>query len=90
MSLRNEGDLDRILHFTDVDHIPAEFVRAARIIDFEGESKTITPEELEEIMSNQTTLSEMGIQDIRLILDLEIVKRTIRSHSELVLCSIPE
>ena len=90
MSLRNEGDLDRILHFTDVDHIPAEFVRAARIVDFEGESKTITPEELEEIMSNQTTLSEMGIQDIRLILDLEIVKRTIRSHSELVLCSIPE
>ena len=90
MGLRNEEDLDRILHTTDVDHIPAEFVRAARIVDLEGESKTITPEELEEIMSSQTALAEMGIQDIRLILDLEIVKRSIRSHSELILCDIPE
>jgi hypothetical protein len=90
MSLRDEEDLDRILHATDVDHIPAEFVRAARIVDFEGESKTITPDELEEIMNSQIGLAEMGISDIRLVLDLEIVKNTIRGHSENILIFIPE
>jgi hypothetical protein len=89
MSLRNEEDLTRIIYSADVEHIPPEFVSAARIIDFEGESTDITPEEFEEMTNSEITLSEMGIESVRLVLDLNVVKNTIKYHSEMILSIIP-
>ena len=88
MNLNNFEDLDRILDNLEPDHIPSEFVRAARVTDLEGESQIITVAELEEIMMGDDSLEDMGIVDVRLILDLEEIKRTVRKYSEMVLVSV--
>jgi hypothetical protein len=89
MNWSNQEDLDKILNEMDVDHIPAEFVKSARISYLEGESQIISPEELESIVSHHISLEDLGISTIGLILDLDIIKRTVREHSETILKDIP-
>ena len=88
MTSKNAEDLDRILDEMDVDHVPAEFVKSARIVYFQGESVLISPQELENIMNHETSLEELGIRDIGLVLDLDTIKSTIREYSEIILQGI--
>lgn len=88
MAHNNSEDLDRILDEMDVNHVPAEFVKSARIVYAEGETVTITPEKLEDIMNDDNSLEELGISNIGLVLDLEVMKSTIRKYSEIILRDI--
>ena len=81
-------DLDRILRELEPDHIPAEYVTGARLTDFEGKSRQITTDELDEIMADDESLDDMGIAEIRLILDLESVKQTVMRYSTTILSSL--
>ncbi len=88
MKVKNQQDLDRILDEMEVDHIPAEFVQSAKIVYMQGRIQHVSAEELETIMNHETSLEEMGIRDIGLVLDLEIIKTTIRKYSEIILQDI--
>lgn len=88
MKVKNQEDLDRILDEMDVDHIPAEFVKSARIVYTQGKTQNISAEELEDIINHETSLEDLGIKDIGLVLDLEIIKTTIRKYSEEILHDI--
>ena len=88
MKVKDRGDLDRILDELDVDHIPAEFVKSARIVYTQGGTQNVSADELETIMNHETSLEEMGIKDIGLVLDLENIKTTIREYSDAILHEI--
>lgn len=83
-----EDLLDKILSEIEPDHVPAEFVSAACVTDFEDEVHIISREELEEIMQDDDSLEDQGIAEIGLILDLSEVKETIRHFSEIILKDI--
>jgi hypothetical protein len=88
MKVNDKADLDRILDELDVDHIPAEFVKSARIVYAEGNTQHVSANELENIMNHDASLEEMGIRDIGLVLDLETIKTTIREYSDAILHEI--
>jgi hypothetical protein len=88
MKVKDKADLDRILDELDVDHIPAEFVKSARIVYTEGGTQHVSANELENIMNHEASLEEMGIKDIGLVLDLDTIKTTIREYSDAILQEI--
>jgi hypothetical protein len=83
-----EDLLDKILSEIEPYHVPAEFVSAACVTDFDDEVHIITREELEEIMSDDDSFEDQGIAEIGLILNLSEVKETIRHFSEIILKDI--
>lgn len=83
-----EDLLDKILAEIEPDHVPAEFVSAACVTDFDDETRIITREELEDIMMDEASLEDQGISEIGLILNLAEVKDTIRHFSEIILKDI--
>lgn len=89
MDKQTSDDLDRILEDLDLQHIPEEFVTAARVTDLDGDVRIVGGEELEEIMLSPETFREQGIRDMRLMLNLELIKESIYEHSERILSSVP-
>lgn len=89
MAMKDLDGLDRIISEIEPDHIPAEFVSAARITDLDGDTYIVTAEELEDIMMDEASLEEQGIKNIGLILDVESIKAAINEYSEIILSSIP-
>lgn len=87
MVTTDHEDLDRILRELEPDHIPAEFVSGARVTDTSGDVYVISRDELDDIMDCDESLDEQGIAEIRLILDFEEVKVTIRKYSAIILSS---
>jgi hypothetical protein len=90
MKIKRQENLDRIFDEMDVDHIPAEFVKSAKIVYAQGGIQQVTAEELEDIMNHENSFQEMGIKDIGLILDVEIIRATIKEYSEAILAGISE
>lgn len=83
-----EDALDRILEEIDPDHIPVEFVEGACITDDEDSTYVVSKEELEEIMLDDATLEEQGISEVALIINVPVVKATIRHYAEIILKDI--
>jgi hypothetical protein len=81
-------DLDKILAEIEPDHVPEEFVSGACVTDLEGETYIISREELNEIMMDDESLEDQGIDEIGLILNLAEVKETIRHFAEIILKDI--
>jgi hypothetical protein len=86
----NHEELDEILREVEPDHIPAEFIQGARITTAQGRTRVIDSEELEEIMSDESSLESLGIIEVRVILDMVGIKRSILEYSEQILNSIPK
>jgi hypothetical protein len=90
MDEQSSEDIDRLLVELDPQHIPEEFVTAARVTYEDEEVKVLTPDELEEIMFSGESLRDQGILDVRLMLDLNLIKETIWELSEIILSSVSE
>jgi hypothetical protein len=80
-----QTDLDVILEAISPDHIPSEFVAAARIVYFDNKQGIVDRNELELIMSDDKSPEEQGIKEIRLLIDMEIVKKTVITITENIL-----
>jgi len=85
----NSSELDKIMGEIDAICIPFEFVTGARVISLDGDSFTVSNEELSEIMENEMSLDEMNISNVNLIVNMEEVKNTIEEMSEIILQNIP-
>jgi len=81
-------DLDKILAEIEPDHVPAEFVSGACVTDLDGEVYMISREELEDIMADEDSLEDQGIDEIGLILNLAEVKETILHFAGIILKDI--
>lgn len=88
MVTMDHDDLDRILDDLEPDHIPVEFVAGAKVTDSDGDTYTVSTEELEDIMMDEESLDDQGIALIQLILDLEQVKASIMLYSRIILSSV--
>ena len=84
---RNKYDkIDQYLDEVETYVVPEEFISAACITDLNGDEYYITFEEASEIINNGS-LKEQGIQQIRAIIDMEMVKSVVIALSEDILNS---
>lgn len=81
-------NLEKILREIEPDHVPSEFISAARITDNKNRTYFVTRDEIEEIMLDDASLEDQGITSIQFILDLNEIKDTIIEYSEFILKDI--
>ena len=84
----HEG-LEGIIDSLKPEYVPAEFVAGARVVDTDGNEYTITAEELDEMVQDDTDFFEQGVMSITLILDVNEAKHVIVSYTEKLLTKIP-
>jgi uncharacterized protein (UPF0216 family) len=89
MATKEIEDLDKILSEIEPAYIPDEFVTAARVTETDGGSYIITKTELDELMDSDDSLEELGIYQIRFIVNLEMIRSAINEYSGIILKSIP-
>jgi len=74
--------IEECLNEAEVVLIPYEFVSAACVTDLEGNEYIVELEEVEELFDDEEGLSAQGIESVRCVIDMELVKQTVRDLSE--------
>lgn len=81
----NHSDLDAILEALEPEHIPSEFVAAGKVTYLTGRISVISKKKLEAIMDSEQPLEEQGIKEIRLLINMDVVRETIQEITENIL-----
>lgn len=84
---RNYSCIDNFLNDAEKIVIPEEYVIAAWIIYKNGDDEYVSAEEAMEIY-NQGSMDEQGIESIRTIVDMELIKDVVIQVSDEILDSI--
>lgn len=79
--------LDSLLNELEIEaeNIPLEFITAGKITYFNGRTGMVDRKELAIIMNDDETPEEQGIREIRFLIDMDLVKKTIMDITENIL-----
>lgn len=91
MTEQEKSDLEAILetHATESELIPEDFVAYARIVYTDGTDRLVSPMALDEIFSSEDSLEDQGIDYVRLILDMALIRETVIYYTNEILGSSP-
>jgi hypothetical protein len=81
---RDEYMID-LINQCDFTNPPAEFIECAKVIYFEGDPEIIDLDQLKTVIAGRALWYEMGIENVKLKLDIEYIISEVTHHADRIL-----